>query len=178
MNLLPQWRIGRVENVFLSCGVILAMVLFQAPPAMSDATTDGSNGVLTLWSEGESGERLSLRGRVITPQGKPVSGAQVEFRQADGQAQYTPSYQGLLTTTDRGDFHLQTVVPGQYTSAKHIHIRVSHPGHQTRTTEILFKGDPNINFGQPGALEVVLERVHQENETVSVGGVEIVLDAK
>jgi len=130
---------------------------------------------LSLWREGDSGERLMLRGRVINADGRPIEGAMVEVRHADGNAQYTAQYQGSLMSGDRGAFSLKTVVPGQYTSAKHIHIRVSHPDYQTIMTEILFKGDPNISFGDPDALEVLLEQIHQGDGTVSVGGVEIVL---
>jgi len=134
-----------------------------------------SSDQLSLWQDGDSGERLMLRGRVINADGRPIEGAMVEVRHADGNAQYTAQYQGSLISGDRGAFSLKTVVPGQYTSAKHIHIRVSHPDYQTVMTEILFKGDPNISFGNPDALEVLLEQIHQGDGTVSVGGVEIIL---
>jgi len=133
---------------------------------------------LSMWQEGDSGERLMLRGRVVSPEGRPVEGATIQVRHADGDAQYTAQYQGSLLSGERGTFAMKTVVPGQYTSAKHIHIQVSHPDYQTLNTEILFKGDPNISFGDADALEVLLEQIHQGEETVSVGGVEIVLNAK
>lgn len=128
---------------------------------------------LTFWKDGDAGEKLNLRGRVISVTGKPIPNARVAMRQADGATQYRPQYEGALFTAPDGTFKLRSAVPGQYSSAKHIHIYVYAEGYQAIQADILFKGDPNINLGTDGGYEVLLEQVHKGEETIHVGGVEI-----
>jgi len=128
---------------------------------------------LTFWSDGDPGEKLNLRGRVISTTGKPIPNARVAMRQADGDTNYRPEYEGALFTAQDGTFKLRSAVPGQYSSAKHIHIYVYAEGYQAVQTDILFKGDPNINLGSSGGYEVLLEQIHKGEETIHVGGVEI-----
>lgn len=167
----------KLRSLCISMGFACSLIMSFSITAPVIADSSGEDK-LELWQEGDSGEPLNLRGRVISPDGRPIEGALVQVRQADGDAQYVAKYQGSLVSGERGSFTLQTVVPGQYTSAKHVHIRVTHPDYQELVTEILFKGDPNISFGMEGALEVLLEQIHQGEKTVSVGGVEIMLQPR
>jgi len=129
--------------------------------------------LLTFWSDGDPGEKLNLRGRVVSTTGKPIANARVAMRQADGDTNYRPEYEGALFTAQDGTFKLRSAVPGQYSSAKHIHIYVYAEGYQAVQTDILFKGDPNIDLGSSGGYEVLLEQIHKGEDTVHVGGVEI-----
>ncbi len=143
------------------------LTLTVSKPTLADPSE------LTFWKDGDPGEKLNLRGRVVSATGKPIANARVAMRQADGATVYRPQYEGALFTGPDGTFKLRTAVPGQYSSAKHIHVYVYAEGYQAVNTEILFKGDPNIDLGTSGGYEVLLEEVHKGEETVHVGGVEI-----
>lgn len=144
-----------------------------APGASSDA------GVrVTFWRPGDPGERLFLRARVIASNGRPLPGAVVQLRQADGTGSYRPDrYRGRLETGADGSFSLATVVPGQYWGERHIHVAVSRDGYQPLVTRILFKGDPNLVGGGGDDHVILLEESHREGERVLIGGVEFVLHA-
>jgi len=129
-----------------------------------------------LWQPGDAGERLNLKGRVLSTAGKPLAGATVELWQADGTGSYrSVRYRATLPTAADGTFRVKAVVPGQRAWKKHIHVRVSHAGHEPLATQILFKGDPHLNEAQDGDLAILLEQVKIGAETVMVGGVEFVL---
>lgn len=154
---------------------LLAILLAWVPLSIADQS-GGDPSSLTFWQDGDAGDRMNLRGRVLDTQGKPVAGANIRVRQADGNANYTARYQGELVTADDGSFSLRSAVPGQYTSAKHVHISVSHPQYQALHTELLFKGDPNLDLSTSGGIEVFLEEVQSDSGMAFVGGVEIVLE--
>jgi len=135
----------------------------------------GAPAVSRLWREGDPGTRLHLRGRVLSTTGAALEGASIELWQADGGGSYQPQrYRSALVSGRKGEFSLDTVVPGQYWGEKHIHVVVRHPAHQILTTRILFKGDPNLSPGNED-LAILLEEVHKDGEKVMVGNVELVL---
>ena len=135
-----------------------------------------SASTIELWQPGDPGERLNLKGRVLSTAGKPLAGATVELWQADGAGSYRQvGYRATLQTADDGTFRVKTVVPGQRAWKKHIHVRVNHEGYEPLATQILFKGDPHMNEARDGDLAILLEEVKTGSETVMVGGVEFVL---
>ncbi len=138
-------------------------------------TYAADQSTLKMWQDGDAGERLSLRGRVVSAGGQPIPDARIQMRQADGNTQYTEQYSGVVFSNEKGTFKVLTVVPGQYSSAKHIHIYVYAEGYKALNTDILFKGDPNIDLGSSGGIEVLLEQVSQGEQATSVGAVEIVM---
>ncbi|CAM9533482.1 unnamed protein product [Discosporangium mesarthrocarpum] len=99
------------------------------------------NGIL-LWEEG----------------GTPVAGATVEIWQADNRGIYMhpnalgaegrdPNFQsyGETTTDADGLLGFRTVIPAQYSSRpRHIHVKVLVGGIERLTTQIYFRGDPNL----------------------------------
>ena len=104
-----------------------------------------------LWQEGDPGERLLLRGRVLTTSGLPVADAQVELWHADGNGEVHPDrYRTRLRTGANGGFGVTTAMPGYIPGApgvwgaRHIHVRVTHPEHEQLISLILFEGDPNL----------------------------------
>jgi len=153
---------------FLSISAV-ALLPFSLPAFAQDQSS------LKMWKDGDAGEKLALSGRVVSATGKPIPNARIQMRQADGNTQYTEQYSGVVFTNEKGRFKVLTVVPGQYASAKHIHIFVYAEGHVAVNTEIQFKGDPNIELGA-GGIEVLLEQVNQGENTSSVGAVEIVMN--
>ncbi|MCH9674606.1 MAG: hypothetical protein K0U93_24415 [Gammaproteobacteria bacterium] len=159
LNLFPVWVIA------------LGLTALTVQPAFGADTH-----IATFWQEGDTGQMLHLRGRVVTAEGKPVTGATIMLRQADGSGTYQPQrYQGEISTGPGGVFEVRTVLPGQYNSAKHIHVTVLHTGFQTLDTELLFIGDPNAAHDQSYGTPVVLEEVRSAERTLLVGGVELTL---
>ena len=106
--------------------------------------TAASATKLDLWRPGDPGQRLLIRGRVTTQAGEPIGNATLYVRQADGTGVYTSQYQGSLQTAADGSYGFGTVLPGQYSSVKHIHLAIESDGRDTLFTEIRFKGDPNL----------------------------------
>lgn len=66
----------------------------------------------------------------------------------DGHLAESPFlYRGLLEVDERGEFRIQTVVPGRYLNGRtyrpaHVHVKVTAPGHRPLTTQLYFPGDP------------------------------------
>ena len=155
----------------IATGLFLA--LLAAFPAAAQ-TADNPNTAM-LWQPGDPGERLFLRGRVVTGGGQPVGGATVYLRQADGTGVYTDRYQTRLETAADGSFSIATVLPGQYRGVKHIHMAAVHDAYPMLQTRVVFKGDPNLTRAGARDLVVLLEEVRQDGETVLVGDLELVL---
>jgi protocatechuate 3,4-dioxygenase beta subunit len=146
----------------------------SVPSAAAGATKTPASVV--LWQPGDPGERLFLRGRVLDPSGRPLAGALVALRQADGNGNYHDvRYRAMLQTAKDGSFSVSTVLPGQYWGAKHIHVLVRHESHGQLVTRILFKGDPHMNEAREGDFAILLEEVNKDGEKILVGGVELVL---
>ena len=162
-----------------------ALVLSAGAEAQRDPTPQSEAGPMEpddapatamLWRDGDPGERLHLRGRVVSTSGEPLYGAELMVWQADGTGSYRDDrYRARIVTGEDGSFQMVTVLPGQYWGAKHIHVRLSHPEHLGLTTRILFRGDPNIDATE-GELAIPLEEVRTEDRTILLGGVEFVLE--
>ena len=101
----------------------------------------------SLLEPGISGTRLTLTGRVLTPQGKPIPGAVLDFWQSDDQGNYDmvgDLLRGHVLTNQDGVYRLETIVPACYEprQARHIHVKlqgVSRP----YTTQLYFSDDPD-----------------------------------
>jgi protocatechuate 3,4-dioxygenase beta subunit len=106
--------------------------------------TPGSPERKNLLETGVPGEKLTLTGWVLTPDCQPVSGALLDFWQADGEGRYDNAgyvLRGHQLTDENGRFELITVVPGEYPGrTEHIHVKVQAPGGPILTTQIFFPG--------------------------------------
>lgn len=100
----------------------------------------------------------------------PLDGALLDVWQADADGVYdnaSPNFlfRGRLNTDAAGAYALQTILPGRYLNGgtyrpRHIHLRISAPGHVLLTTQLYFEGDPFIDsdpFVRP-SLVVPLEQ--------------------
>jgi catechol 1,2-dioxygenase len=131
-----------------------------------------------LAEAGESGERIVVTGTVLSADCRtPVPGALIEVWQANHAGVYDTSkpgnftevtsfhMRGMMYTNDRGQYEIETVMPGRYpvppnlpglekyaglTRPAHIHFRVIESLHVPLTTQLYFKGDPYI-AGDPFA---------------------------
>jgi protocatechuate 3,4-dioxygenase beta subunit len=122
-----------------------------------------------LADDDEPGEPLLFTGRVTDANtDAPLEGAMLEVWQADDAARYDlqtpdaePHLRGRFHAGDDGRFELRTIVPPPYEIPKdgpvgrllemldrhawrpaHLHLKVSHPGHEQLTTMVYFEGDP------------------------------------
>ncbi len=116
--------------------VMVALMTLSAAALVADNSRAASSAEVTpptslnLWRPGDPGQPVRISGWVRSTNGKPIPGATVYIRQADGTGNYTPSYQGKLKTGKDGSYRFSTVVPGQYYGIKHIHIGAAHEGYE------------------------------------------------
>jgi protocatechuate 3,4-dioxygenase beta subunit len=132
-----------------------------------------------LWREGDAGEPLFLRARVLDTCGEPVAGALVRILHAnqDGVHEFD-RWRTHLVSDDQGAFKLVTVFPG-YTGGlpRHMHFIISHPDHGELVTRLFFRNDPAVDHGIEG-LAMVLEEVQRGDGKGWIAGYEFVLPPK
>jgi protocatechuate 3,4-dioxygenase beta subunit len=89
---------------------------------------------------------LILTGRVLTPEGRPVAGALVNFWHSDHDGDYDMvgyRYTGYVVTDEAGRYELTTIIPGAYQprQAKHVHVKVQAVSRPI-TTQLFIEGEP------------------------------------
>ncbi|NIM73301.1 MAG: hypothetical protein GTO67_13345 [Gammaproteobacteria bacterium] len=169
---------GTPSRLFIVVVVLLAMGIGAVAPDLAQATSSGdmtSPNTLSLWRAGDPGQPLRISGWVRSASGKPVAGATIYVRQADGTGTYTPEYQGSLKTDREGRYRLSTVLPGQYYGVKHIHIGAVHDGYEYLETQIIFKGDPNLDTESQEKYAIHLEESLVGDKKVLHGQFDMVL---
>ncbi len=137
-----------------------------------------------LWQEGDPGERLLLRGRVLNTEGAAVPDARVELWQADGNGEvHTNRYRTRLRTGANGGFGLTTAMPGYIPGApgvwgaRHIHVVVTHPDYSQLISLILFEGDPRLEGLPYPGLAVFVEQGYIDEQQVRFAEAVLVLQA-
>ena len=129
-----------------------------------------------LWREGDPGERLLLRGRVMSTEGVRLSGARIEIWHVDSQGtMHADRFRTTLVSDDDGKFHLSTVLPGYIWGPRHIHVRVTHPQRQTLITRLFFKRDPQVAESDRPDLAIILEDGRYQDAPALFGDVELVM---
>ncbi|MGW1981782.1 dioxygenase family protein [Streptomyces collinus] len=100
----------------------------------------------SLLEPGLPGIRLTLTGYVFGRACLPVTGALLDFWQADTNGAYDNTgfrLRGHQYTDSRGSFALTTIVPGLYPGrTRHIHVKVQAPGRPVLTTQLYFPNEP------------------------------------
>ena len=129
-----------------------------------------------LWRDGDAGEPLVLRARVLDTCGRPIAAARVRILHANHYGEHEPDrWRAELSSNARGEFQVTTVYPGYAGSlARHIHFIIEHPGYRPLVTRLFFKNDPAVD-ARIEPLAVVLDEVRHGGVTGWVGGYEFVL---
>ena len=99
----------------------------------------------SLLEPGISGTRLVLSGRVWTTDCQPLTGAVLDFWQADDDGAYDNDgyrLRGHQFTDAAGHYRSETIVPGKYPGrTRHIHVRVRGRQMRLLTTQLYFPGE-------------------------------------
>jgi protocatechuate 3,4-dioxygenase beta subunit len=96
------------------------------------------------------GVPLSVAGRVLGADCRPVPGARLEIWQANSEGAYDNSgfgFRAQLAADRDGLYRFDTVIPGHYLNGRvyrpaHIHVKVHVPNRPVLTTQLYFDGDP------------------------------------
>ena len=147
----------------------------QSDTSSAPDNTDKKPKLVNLWQPGDIGERMNIRGRVTSIDGTPLAGVLISIRQADGSGEYTERYQTVLETDEKGRYQFGSVVPGNYIGVRHVHVGVYHEGYQYYDSQILFKGDPNLDGSSNATSAIFLEESTVNGETILFGRFDIVL---
>jgi protocatechuate 3,4-dioxygenase beta subunit len=140
-------------------------------PTFADHWPGAPTADLTRLREGAPeamGQRITLEGRVLDEDGRPLRNTLIEFWQANAAGRYhhsedqhdaplDPNFLGVghTYTDDEGRWRFMTVRPGAYPwrntynawRAAHIHYSVFGPGFASRLiTQMYFPGDPLLEF--------------------------------
>lgn len=108
-----------------------------------------------LRQPGDAGVPLVVAGRVFSETGALLPDASVELWQADSNGLYDVEgyrYRAALVPDEHAAYGIDTVMPGGYGRAQHIHFLVRAEGHEPLVTQLyfatdpLFEGDPAKNF--------------------------------
>ena len=124
---------------------------------------------------GERGAVLLFSGDVRSTGGEPLPGAILDIWQASAEGRYSPGHgtggdvsglfderqpafnlRGRLAAGPDGGFEVRTVIPGAYRDPPgsldmasmrpaHLHVRLTHPGFATLTTQLFFAQDPHLH---------------------------------
>lgn len=145
--------------------------------AQADSTggAGGKPRLVDFWQPGDSGQRMNIRGRVTSLDGTPLAGIPISLRQANGDGDYTDGYRGTLVSDDKGRYQFGSVLPGNYTGARHVHVAVYADGYEYFDTSILFKDDPNQQSHYGHGTAIFLEESTVGGETILFGQFDIVL---
>ena len=141
--------------LFLPCAAILFAIV---PPIQAQVHEAPANAParITIAPESEPGSRLTVSGRVLGRDDRPLAGASIYVYHTDAKGQYVPGTTGgserprlfgYLRSDARGSYSFSTIRPGSYPNSRnpgHIHFEVVAEGHQPRIYEIVFEGDPLI----------------------------------
>jgi len=155
---------------------VISFVLSTSVFAQEQTKTpadQSKNKFLELWSPGDSGQRMRIRGRVTAPDGKPIPNVHIRFRHADSAGLDRSYHQGELETNDRGVYQFGSVIPGNNHRLSHVHVYINHPDFQYVETEFYFKDDPKANPDDPNA--IFLEEGNADGEKMMYGRWDIVL---
>jgi protocatechuate 3,4-dioxygenase beta subunit len=166
------------SRLFILLVVLGTLSVAAFTPGEALATSSGEASpptTLNLWRPGDPGQPIRISGWVRSTNGKPIPGATIFIRQADGNGVYTPDYQASLKTDKDGSYRFSTVLPGQYYGVKHIHIGAVHDGYEYLETEIVFKGDPNLDPESTKERAIHLEEATVKDKTVLFGRFDMTL---
>lgn len=153
---LPPSPLARRHLLLAGAALVLQPAARAATPACGRPATErqtegpyfrrSSPQRDSLREDGIAGEPLTIEGRVLDADCRPVAGALLDVWQADADGRYDLQgfrLRGHLFADADGRYRLQTVVPGLYPGrTRHIHVKVQPPGGRVLTTQLYFPGEP------------------------------------
>lgn len=118
-----------------------------SPEVLGPFFRKGAPSQRVLRASGDPGFPLQVTGRVMNTKGQLVEGATVDLWHADHGGRYDTrgyQYRTKLTPGPKGEYSVDTVMPGHYADrpAQHIHYLIVAPGHKTLITQAYFATDP------------------------------------
>ena len=123
----------------------------------------------TLREPDSLGEPLVLRGRVLTPDCRPVSGAAIDLWHCDERGRYDNEgfrYRGHQFADEAGAFRFETIRPGRYPGrTPHFHAKVRGEATARLTTQLYFPDLPRDNAGDPIYRDELLLHLRREGDT-------------
>lgn len=149
--------------------------------------------------EDEPGDVLVFRGTVRDESGNPLAGAVLDMWQADADGKYSNIHPGVpennlrgrFRTDDEGRYEVRTIVPvpyeiptegptgrllavqGKHTMRPaHLHLIVTHEGHDKLTTQIFFEGGEYVEDDCVEAVKPQLVARLERHEPGENGGIE------
>ncbi len=100
---------------------------------------------ITLAKPDEPGERLIVTGTVYAADCRtPLAGVFMEVWNANQAGKYT-YLRGKLRSDEQGHFTIDTIKPGSYGIANHIHFIIYYPDKEPIATLLEFAGDPLLS---------------------------------
>ena len=140
---------------FIRPAVLMLAIALPVEAQVHEAPSNApARAVIT--SESEPGTRLTVSGRVLGADGRPLAGASIYVYQTDARGEYVPGSTGgsdrprlfgYLRSDSQGNYSFSTIRPGSYPNSRnpgHIHFEVVANGHLARIYEIVFEGDALI----------------------------------
>ena len=108
---------------------------------------EGSPQTNVLYSEDMEGTQLILAGQVVNQDCFPFPNVKLDFWQTDANGEYDNAgyqFRGHQFTDNKGRYHLDTVLPGLYSSRpiEHIHVTLTSPSGEALTTQLYFPEQP------------------------------------
>jgi protocatechuate 3,4-dioxygenase beta subunit len=156
--------------------VVLLLLILIGLSLSGEVNAQSDNGkpqLVDLWSPGDSGQRMRIRGRVTSLDGTPIPNVVIGFRHADSEGYDWSYHQGEVTANEKGVYQFGSVIPGNSHRLSHVHVTVSHEGFQYLDTEFYFKHDPKAEENHPNA--IFLEEGSVDGETMMFGRYNITL---
>lgn len=169
-----QWKQIRFGGLLLVS--LLIPICAAASDTQSEQGAQASSTMLELWSPGDTGQRMRIRGRVTSSDGSPLRNVRIRVRHADSEGVDWSYHQGVMSTNARGVYQFGSVIPGNSHRLSHVHVYVDHPGFKYLDTEFYFKDDPKVNPDDPNA--IFLEESLVNGEKVMYGRWDITLIPK
>lgn len=100
---------------------------------------------ISLMEVGITGTRLILSGQVLNTNCQPIAKALLDWWHADEAGNYDNNgfkLRGHQYTDQKGNFRLETIVPGLYPGrTRHLHVKVQAPGQKILTTQLYFPNE-------------------------------------
>ncbi len=162
------------NTALIACACLLLAPLLLALPGQASAESSAGKPIMVdLWSPGDSGQRMRIRGRVTSLDGSPIPHVVIGIRHADSLGHDWSYHQGDVIANEKGLYQFGSIIPGNSHRLSHVHVFVDHDGYQYLNTEFYFKHDPKADESNPNA--IFLEEGTVNGETMMFGRFDITL---